>query len=86
MRRYVQSFGAARRLLSVAAIRSPALMFNATAILRIRASVGMCSPRSIFPMWERSTSARDASSSCAMPCSKRAVRTASPKATAGADS
>ena len=52
-----QDSGFARRR-SVSAISSAELHSSARAILRIRASVGMCSPRSTFPWWERSTSAR----------------------------
>src|SRR3546814_18716854 len=65
--------------LSVAAIKIAALHPSALAILKMIASVGICSPRSIFPMCERSTPARLASVSWAIPCSVLDARPALPK-------
>ena len=59
---------------------------SALAILKMIASVGMCSPRSTLPMCERSMPARCASDSCAMPRSVRNARTAAPKACASSAS
>lgn len=73
-------------LASIAAIRWAELHFRARAILRIRGSVGMCSPRSILPMCDRSIPARWASVSCAIPWSVLSSRTTAPNAIAGSAS
>ncbi|SBV35871.1 hypothetical protein STPYR_10801 [uncultured Stenotrophomonas sp.] len=71
---------------SVAVISTAVLQSSALAILKMIASVGMCSPRSILPMCERSMPARFASDSCAIPRSVRNARTAAPKACASSAS
>ena len=68
--------------LSVSAISTAVLQSSARAILKMTASVGMCSPRSTLPMCERSMPARCASDSWAIPRSIRSARTAAPKACA----
>ena len=65
---------------SASLISTAVLHSSALAILKMIASVGMCSPRSTLPMCERSMPARCASDSCAMPRSIRSARTAAPKA------
>src|SRR5690625_3915355 len=72
--------------LSVSVISTAVLHPNALAILKMIASVGMCSPRSILPIWERSMLARFASASWAMPRSVRNARTVAPKAWASSAS
>ena len=71
---------------SVSIINCAELHFSARATLRIKESVGMCSPRSILPMWERSIPARFASVSWAIPCLVLSSRTTAPKAMAGSAS
>jgi uncharacterized protein (DUF736 family) len=78
--------GAHNLIWSRSKIRSVAPHSSAAAILKISGSEGMCSPRSILPMCERSMPARCASASWAMPCSERSARTAAPKACASSAS
>ncbi|PAV92400.1 hypothetical protein WR25_23396 [Diploscapter pachys] len=77
---------AAASWLSASLISTAVLHSSALAILKISASVGMCSPRSTLPMCERSMPARCASDSCAIPRSVRSARTAAPKACASSAS
>ncbi|KAG1082430.1 hypothetical protein G6F40_015127 [Rhizopus arrhizus] len=79
-------WAAAASWLSASLISTAVLHSSAPAILKMIASVGMCSPRSTLPMCERSTPARCASDSCAMPRSVRNARTAAPKACANSAS